>query len=122
MKKTILAGLFVLGFCGFAQAASTAVCAGPLTAGPGTAIAADEALFVKVAIAPKCSANVQLAYDQDATTFGVCANSKKGKNSFGGTTEGGGVSAQGDACPSTGCVAPTAAAATGCAGAAPAGT
>lgn len=121
MRKTILACLFISGFCGFAQAASTAVCTGPITAGPGVAITADEDLFVKVDIAPKCSANVQLAYDQDATTFGVCANSKKGKNSFGGTTEGGGVSAQGAACPSSGCEAPDAAAATGCAGA-PAGS
>jgi hypothetical protein len=43
-------------------------------------------------------------YAEDATRLGVVAGSKKGKNYFGGSTNGGGIKPQG-ACAATGCSA-----------------
>ena len=116
MDKRILAALALVAVSGFAQAASTAVCGGATQATNGTTISSSTDGFVKVDLTPKCSANVNMAYDQTGTTFGVCSNSVKGKNNFGGSTEGGGVT-QKSACAAGGYTAPTAAAA-GCSGAA----
>lgn len=92
MKIRMLAGLILALSMGAASAASTEMCAG--NAGPGIAsVPADTtgASFVRVQMGVKCSANVQMAYDQDATKAVICSNSTKGKNNFGGSTAGGAV-------------------------------
>ena len=92
MDKRILAALAFVAISGIAQAAGTALCTG--TAGNGVTVAGetDGTAFVRVDLVPKCSANVQLSFDQNTTSAGVCANSTKGKNTYSGTTEGGAVS------------------------------
>lgn len=110
MDKRILAALAFVAISGVAQAAGTAVCTG--TAGNGETVSGvtDGTAFVRVDLVPKCSANVQLSFDQNATAAGVCANSTKGKNTFGGSTSGGAVARTGDCTLDSNakCEAPTA--------------
>lgn len=95
MDKRILAALALVSVSGLMSGAASAetACAG--TAGPGTEIAGtnDGTAFVRVTFTPKCSANVHMQYAQDSVVFAVCANSVKGKSTFGGATSGGGVTA-----------------------------
>lgn len=100
MKKIVLALAFAAFVPGMASAAATAVCAAGAAAN-GTAITAG-VNFIKAAVTPKCSANVHLSYDQNTTAFWVASGSSKGKNYFGGSTEGGAVANLG-ACAATGC-------------------
>lgn len=78
-------------------AAGTAVCSAPTTAGDGTPIAATTGYggtasgFVINVFTPKCSANVYAAVEQDEISLAVAAGSKKGKNVFAGSSNGGGV-------------------------------
>jgi hypothetical protein len=81
-------------------AASASVCSAPTTAGDGTAItgligftaaASGTTGFVLNSFTPKCSANVFAAVEQSEIALAVAAGSKKGKNMFSGSTNGGGV-------------------------------
>ncbi|ANQ86514.1 hypothetical protein dqs_3493 [Azoarcus olearius] len=89
MDKRILAALALVAVSGSAAAAS--ICTGVAANGATIDGATDGSAFVRVTFTPKCSANVQLDFTQTATGAGVCANSKKGKNNFKGTTAGGGI-------------------------------
>lgn len=91
MKKIFV---LLIGFAAFSQAfaAGTDICGGTAGAHDATAaVAAGTGKFVATAFTPKCSSNVFLAYEQDATVFAVGAASAKGKNVFSGSTNGGGV-------------------------------
>lgn len=105
MKK-----IFVLLFG--AIAASQAFAAGAITCNNGTASAVTGAAgsFVIQTFTPKCSANVQAAYEQNAIAFVVAATSTKGKNKFVGSTGGGGIA--GSACAASPCAASDATGAT----------
>jgi hypothetical protein len=78
-------------------AAGTSVCAAPTAAGDGTQItsalgyAGTASGFVINSFTPKCSANVFAAFEQTEIAAAVAAGSKKGKNLFAGSTNGGGV-------------------------------
>jgi len=100
MKKAlILSALAAAAVSPMANA--TAVCAGA-AAGATVAVTTTANMFVIVPFTAQCSANVYSNYSEDATRLGVIAGSKKGKNSFGGSTNGGGIKPQG-ACAATGC-------------------
>jgi hypothetical protein len=85
-------------------ATGTTVCSAPATAGDGTPIVnngtsstgfspanSGTTPFVINNFTPKCSANVYAAFEQTEIAAGVAAGSKKGKNLFSGSTNGGGV-------------------------------
>lgn len=80
-----------------ALAAGTTICAAPTQAGNGTQIAGNVGYggsasgFVINAFTPKCSANVFAAIEQSEISLATAAGSKKGKNLFTGSTNGGGV-------------------------------
>ena len=80
-----------------ALAAGTTICAAPTQAGNGTQIAGNVGYggsasgFVINAFTPKCSANVFAAIEQSEISLATAAGSKKGKNMFTGSTNGGGV-------------------------------
>jgi hypothetical protein len=82
-------------------AAGTAVCAAPTTATDGTQItsslgyAGTASGFVINSFTPKCSANVHAAVEQTEIALAVASGSKKGKNLFSGSTNGGGVQSAG---------------------------
>lgn len=95
--RILLAGLFLVAS---SYSNATAVCTGSDTAGAKSVSAG---AFIKEAFNMNCSKNVFLDYSETATVVAVCAASKKGKNSFGGSSDGGSVSAAG-ACAGDGCV------------------
>jgi hypothetical protein len=101
MKKALI--LSVLAAAAVSPLANAAgeVCAGA-AAGATVAITTTADMFVIVPFTAQCSANVYSNYAEDATRLGVVAGSKKGKNYFGGSTNGGGIRPQG-ACAATGC-------------------
>ncbi len=104
MKKLfVVTALAAFSSMSFAQ---TAVCAAPSAASNGTTITGGTAGtdFVLSTFTPKCSTNVHLAYQQNATTFAVASGSAKGKTYYSGNTNGGGVTADGT-CAATGCTA-----------------
>lgn len=60
--------------------------------------------FVAVTFTGTCSANVILSYQQNATLMAVAAASRKGANTFSGTTNGGSVRPDtAQKCAKTGC-------------------
>lgn len=100
MKKIALA-MVLAGFSFGAMAAATGdactgTAAGTATGAPGT----NE--FIKAEFTPKCSANTFVSFSQTATAIGVGSASIKGKNRFGGSSEGGGVTQRG-ACSASPC-------------------
>jgi hypothetical protein len=108
--RILLASMFALAAM---NASATAVCNGDSGGDAPVSAGTD---FVKTDFNMTCSKNVFLDYDENTVQAAVCANSKKGKFAkYGGTTEGGAVKqVDSTECPSTGCVAPTAALNTGC--------
>jgi hypothetical protein len=99
MKKALI--LSVLAAAAVSPMANaTAVCAGDAP-GVSKSVSANS-LFVLVGFATQCSSNVFSNYTETPTAFGVVAGSKKGKNFFGGSTNGGGVRQVGP-CAATGC-------------------
>jgi len=85
-------------------ALAVTACSG--AAGNGTDVpgATDGTSFVRVTFNPKCSANVNLYYTDQTTTFAVASASTKGKNVFIGNTAGGAIApATGIDCASSGC-------------------
>lgn len=116
MKTRILVLAMLLGTAGYANA--TAVCAGKSDAYAEGVVAGK---FIKEAFNMNCSKNVFLNYDEDDFMVGVCAVSTKGKNKFGGSSEGGSVGNKGKCAAVDGCVVGDAKEdkATGCATATP---
>lgn len=100
MKTRILVLAMLLGATGFANA--TAVCAGDADAKAKPITAA--AKFIKEDFNMNCSKNVFLNYAEDDFMVGVCSVSKKGKNKFGGSSEGGSVGNKGACAATDGCV------------------
>jgi hypothetical protein len=98
MKK-IFVLLFGLVAASQAFAAGTITCAN----GTATAVALVANSFAVQAFTPKCSANVQAAYEQNSIAFVVAGTSTKGKNKFVGSTGGGGIT--GSACAASPCAA-----------------
>lgn len=85
-------------------AASASVCNAPTAASDGTAISGTTGFtaaaggttgFVINTFTPKCSANVYAAIEQSEIAAAVASGSKKGKNLFSGSTNGGGVKPSG---------------------------
>lgn len=99
MKKiAFVIGSMVVASSAFA--AGAAVCAAPTSASSGTAITGTLGFtaasggttgFVINTFTPKCSANVHAAIEQNEISLAAAAGSKKGKNMFTGSTNGGGV-------------------------------
>lgn len=114
MKTRILVLAMLLGAAGFANA--TAVCAGDADAKAQKITAVPATGFIKEDFNMNCSKNVFLNYAEDAFMVGVCSVSKKGKNKFGGSSEGGSVGNKGACAAVDGCVVGDAAEdkATGC--------
>jgi hypothetical protein len=84
MKK-IFVGLALCLGSSFSMAGT--VCA----AGAGTAVTGVATNFVKSTFTPKCSANTQVDFQQDASNAAVGSVSTKGNQVFGGHTNGGAV-------------------------------
>ncbi|EXI78691.1 MAG: hypothetical protein AW10_02845 [Candidatus Accumulibacter appositus] len=97
MNKVLFVTTMTLAAVFSSGAHATAACSGN-----GTAVAVPTGAFVLKAFSAKCSANVLSNYSQSNTAFGVVAGSQKGKNVFGGGTEGGGIVQKAE-CPATGC-------------------
>jgi len=108
-KILVVGGVLAVGMMN-AYAASATAC----TTGTPTSIAGATGSFVKDTFTPKCSGGVTLGYNDSATSMGVKAGSSKGMHTFGGGTEGGGVTQ----CESSSIASPhtlaTSAAANGC--------
>jgi hypothetical protein len=105
MKKIILLSLGVLAAGQvFAQ---TAVCAGGVAQGTGTApnimYTTTANMFVVRPFPVRCSANVTAGSRETAVVFGVGALSIKGKSYFQGTSGGGAIAGQ--ACTGMTCTA-----------------
>jgi hypothetical protein len=97
MKKIVLA--VVLAGCSYGAMAAVA-CA----VGTATGVATSTTNFIKNAITPRCSANTYVNYTDGTTKVDVGSASLKGKNYFGGSSEGGAVTARGQcaaACSAT---------------------
>lgn len=108
MESKKIVDVLILGGCLVASQAAFATAA--CTNGTATAVTAGS--FVVQGFPVKCSANVDVDYNQaSATTAGVKGMSRKGMHSFGGDVTGGAVKA----CETTSAAyaAPTASA-TGC--------
>jgi hypothetical protein len=109
MKKIILASVVAVAAVSSmnAYATTASVCTG--AAGNGASITYDTAgtsTFVRATFTPKCSANVFLVGDDMTSYYRVGAASSKGKQAFGGSTTGGGItgtncSTSGAACVSS---------------------
>lgn len=96
MKSRILVLAMLLGVAGLSHAAATTVCDGAADASSQPVTAADGTdLFIKETFNMNCSKNTFVKYDQDTFAVGVCAASVKGKNRFGGSSEGGSVGNKG---------------------------
>ena len=100
MKKALV--LSVLAAAAVSPLANAAAVCGGNATGSTVAYTTTANMFVIVPFTAQCSANVYSNASEDAVRLGVVAGSKKGKNFFGGSTNGGGIRAQG-ACAATGC-------------------
>lgn len=124
MKKIFIAGLIsglfsagafaaACGTTGGAQTASSTaageqcVCAGgqavksTVEGGKGQAVAAPR--FLQTGFDVQCSANTMVSYNEvSPTAFAVASGSRKGNQSFRGSSAGGGIAVH-DACPTSGC-------------------
>jgi hypothetical protein len=107
MKKISILAMTLLA-ASSVYAAPATVCDAPTTAGNGTAIdgaqgftaaAGGSTGFVINSFTPKCSANVWAAVEQSEISLAAAAGSKKGKNMFSGSTNGGGVKPNGTSYP-----------------------
>lgn len=107
MKKISILAMTLLA-ASSVYAAPETVCNAPTTAGDGTQItttygftaaAGGSAGFVINSFTPKCSANVYAAVEQSEISLAAAAGSKKGKNMFSGSTNGGGVKPNGTSYP-----------------------
>lgn len=100
MKKALLVSL-ALVFPLAAQAAATAVCTGDT--GGDKAVTTTAGMFIVNGFNMKCSTNVFLQYEENATAVGVAAASKKGKNIFAGGSAGGQVKKVAECASTTAC-------------------
>lgn len=108
MKKYLEIAVGVMAAVGAvasAQAQQNAVnaCTGSAAGTPYT-VAGTTDQFVAVTFTGNCSANVFLSYQQNATVMAVAAASRKGANTFSGSTNGGAIRPDtGQKCASSGC-------------------
>lgn len=109
MKKYLEIAVGVMAAVGAVASAqaqqATNACSGA-AAGTRYTVASSTDQFVAVTFTGTCSANVFLSYQQNATLMAVSAASRKGANTFSGSTNGGAVrpdSAQ--KCAASGCTA-----------------
>jgi hypothetical protein len=97
-------------------ATATACVVGAVT--PATGVPGAATTFVAVTFIPKCSANVSVSYDQNATAFWAGSVSAKGKSLFSGSSSGGAVANSGSctaaSCSTTDLASAVAHAATAC--------
>jgi len=131
MKKILASTALIAGLLGSgtAFAVATVICprvSGTTAAGVGAVPDNGTAgtHYMTRAIAPKCSANTNVA-GTDGTAgawYAVGANSVKGKTNFGGHTNGGAVAKTGDCAIPGGCTAAEAVTARGVANTAAGGT
>ncbi|MFC5300287.1 hypothetical protein [Azospira restricta] len=108
MKKVILGAVLATAAAASMDAMAVTVCSG----GSGTSAAVSVqggTYFIKAGFTARCSNNVALAYDEDATYMRVGAVSVKGRNMFAGSSVGGAVT--GTPCATSGCTVSDAAAA-----------
>lgn len=107
MKKISIVAMTILA-ASSAFAAPETVCNAPTNAGDGTQIGKQVGFtaaaggsdgFVINNFTPKCSANVYAAIEQSEISLAAAAGSKKGKNLFSGSTNGGGVKPNGTSYP-----------------------
>ena len=108
MKKLILVAA-IATFPLVSMATNTTICDG----GTPTSITGvdDGTKFIQVTLNPQCSANTIVVYDQGNTAAWGGSGSKKGKNTFLGSTNGGAVKAHSADCGTDGCNATEAGAA-----------
>jgi len=85
-KILVMGGVLALGAAN-ANAAATAACA----LGVPATVAGNPTSFIRDGFTPRCSANVTVYFDQNASRVDVHGGSAKGMHTFGGTSEGGGV-------------------------------
>lgn len=109
-KILVVGGVLAVGMLNAYAATTGTAC----TEGVASSIAGAAGSFVKDTFTPKCSGGVSLGYNDSATSMGVKSGSSKGMHTFGGGTEGGGVTQ----CESSSIASPhtqaTSAAANGC--------
>ncbi len=86
-KILVVGGVLAVGMLNAYAVTTGAGC----TAGVGISIAGNSTSFVKDTFTPKCSGGVSLGYHDSGTAMGVKAGSSKGMHTFGGGTDGGGV-------------------------------
>ena len=131
MKKILASTALIAGLLGSGSAFAVATVICPLTVGSTAAGVGAVPLsgtagthYMTRAIAPKCSANTNVA-GEDGTSgawYAVGANSVKGKTNFGGHTNGGAVAKTVDCTIAGGCTAAEAVTARGVANTAAGGT
>jgi hypothetical protein len=101
MKKVILTSVLAMAAAGSANAAVDVTACNGGAASQVTVQGTTS--FVKVAFTPKCSANVTVFGEDSQTYYRVGSFSSKGKNAFGGSSNGGGITPT--ACGGTACAA-----------------
>lgn len=94
----------VVGAVASAQAQVNACTANP-TGGSYTVTGGATTDFVAVTFTGRCSANVFMTYQQNATVMAVGSASRKGGRIFSGSTAGGGVQPIATTCVAAGCTA-----------------
>lgn len=97
-KILVVGGVLAVGTLN-AYAASVVTCANAA----GTSIVGNSSSFIKDTFTPKCSGGVSVAFIDNASSLGVKAGSSKGMHTFGGSTEGGGITQ----CESSSVASPT---------------
>lgn len=100
MKKAILSSVMVAAAALSMQAGAATACSG------GSAVTVSintSGNFIKTGFAARCSNNTIVTYDDQPTYIKVGGTSVKGKNAFGASSAGGGITGTG--CTSaTGCI------------------
>lgn len=93
-KKQIAQALMVGGVLVLSMAQQVASAAAVNACSDGLAVQVSTGAFVLQAFTPKCSASVDVSFnDVDATKATVKSMSRKGMHNFGGSSEGGAVKA-----------------------------
>ncbi|MBX9848234.1 MAG: hypothetical protein K2X64_02985 [Rhodocyclaceae bacterium] len=113
MKKYLEIAVGVMAVVGAVAnvQAQTTACSANATGGTYTVTGGATTDFVAVTFTGRCSANVFMTYQQNATAMAVGSASRKGGNIFSGSTAGGGVQPTGTKCVAAGCTADNATAA-----------
>ena len=102
-KIVVMGGVLAIGLV-TSQAQAATGC----TTGTASSVTGNSASFIKDTFTPKCSTGVTVTFTQSGSAISVKSGSTKGMHTFGGTSEGGGVSQ----CESSSLAAPATTAAT----------